>query len=99
MKLTNKTDYSTSDARLRLVTFISATIQGHKTDGFEPYKPNEHDDMYWTVDSGNNWKVKFHADQPHVFEIIYRYNTGNPDYEKALAAWLKVRISAEVFSG
>lgn len=60
---------------------------------FKPYCPNDPDDYYWTLDGGNDWKLKFSPDQPTTFEVIYRYNTGN-DYEAAFALWLGVVLSA-----
>lgn len=45
-------DYSTTQARKRLVDLLSTTIDGHKE--FIPYKPNDNDDYFWTLDSGNN---------------------------------------------
>jgi hypothetical protein len=97
MKLRNRDNYSTPEARKRLVIFLSHTIEGraYPDNSFAPYKPNETDDMFWTLDSGNNWKVKFHADEPQVFEIIYRYQCAGNPYEEALAAWLAVRIHTQ----
>lgn len=57
--------------------------------------PNEGDTTYWTLDGGNNWKLKFYPEQPEVFEIIYRYQCEANPFEEALAGWLKVRIHAE----
>lgn len=95
MLLTNKTDYTDPKARKDLVDFLSHTIEGHDHHGsFEPYMPNERDDFYWTLDSNNNWKVKFFPDQPKYFEIIYRYQCAGNPFEEALAGWLKVRIRA-----
>lgn len=97
MKLTAKTEFSTPEARKRFVEFLSTTIEGRKGNGeFEPYKPNEHDDTFWTLDSGNNWKIKFFRETPDVFELIYRYQCKENSYEEALAGWLKVRIGASV---
>lgn len=62
--------------------------------GFEPYKPNENDDSFWTIDEGNNWKVKFHSDKYHsdknseednVFELVYRYDNRIMGSAKKLA--------------
>ena len=92
--LKNRDSYETLDARKRLVDFLSTTIIGCKLSDFAPYKPNEDDDMYWTLDRNNDWKVKFFPDESTHFGIIYRYQCKGNQFEEALAAWLAARISA-----
>lgn len=60
--------------------------------GFEPYKPNERDDYYWTLDAANDWKIKFFPLQPDRFSIIYRYQGEKNRAEEALAEWLKFKF-------
>jgi hypothetical protein len=96
MKLKIKQDLSSVRQRAILVELLSATIEGRgPTGAFSPYKPNEADDSYWTLDSGNNWKVKFIPGEFGVFEIIYRYQCAGNPFEQALAGWLKVRLDAD----
>ncbi len=100
MKLRYHLSLAYPEVRKDLVSFLSSTIEADRTRGsFKPYHPNEHDDTYWTLDSGNDWKAHFLIDaaDPYVFQIRYRYEQGTPK-EAALAAWLKVRINAEVVS-
>ncbi len=65
--------------------------------GFDPYKPNENDDSFWTIDSNNDWKVKFHNDTE--FELAYRYDRGydcdikKPSY--LLSNWVAWKWSLE----
>ncbi len=88
-------NYSSAENRKRLVNFLSTTIEGRKD--FEPYKPNENDDTFWTLDSANNWKVLFSPQaEPECFEIRYRYHNGSSQHEAALAAWLAVSLNVEV---
>lgn len=61
---------------------------------FKPYKPNEHDDSFWTVDAGNDWKIKFYDDKPKEVEIIHRYN--NQEAITALSTWIAYRTSGRV---
>ena len=96
-KLTTRDDYSTAESRKRLVDFVSRTLEARDPSTFTPYKPNEHDDTFWTVDSANDWKVRFLADEPHAFVLRFRYHAeGRNPHESALAAWLAVRLGATV---
>lgn len=61
--------------------------------GFEPYKPMEYDDTFWTLDSANDWRLKFLDDG--TFRVTYRYEDGTPR-EAALAGWLTVRMAVEI---
>lgn len=64
---------------------------------FQPYMPNEGEHSFWTIDSGNDWKIKFHDDKPDCIELIYRYqdSTRNPQVE-CLAQWLVCRTGARL---
>jgi len=50
-----------------------------------PYRPNPSDFYYWTLDSGNNWKVKFYEDNQTI-EIYHRYQMEKE--VKCLCDWL-----------
>lgn len=94
MKLKGKTNYSGGEARQRLAKFISNSIEG-KEERELPYKPNEYDSYYWTVDMGNNWKLKFYEEDPFSFSIIHRYQGGANKFEEALAGWLEYKLGVE----
>lgn len=64
-----------------------------------PYKPNEDDDHYWTIDSGNDWKVTFFPDHPTRVHIRYRYNRLNRDMETPLAGWIMARWGGKIVEG
>lgn len=96
MKLKSPRSYSTAHSRERFAEYLSAILQVGKDRTFQPYKPNADDDLYWTLDAGNDWKVRFMPDDSGIFEIRYRYSVGNPEQEAALAGWLKARIGVEV---
>ena len=49
---------------------------------------------YWTVDRGNDWKIKFFDDDLKKIEIIHRYWDGQA--VEALTAWLAYRFLGEV---
>jgi hypothetical protein len=64
---------------------------------FQPYCPNEKDDFFWTIDGGNDWKLKFLEDQPNRVQIWYRYHAmGRNPHEEALIPWLVVRLGAKL---
>lgn len=92
MKLVTRNTYETSVKKENLAKFLAGTIEGGNQ--FSPYKPNENDDTFWTIDSANDWKVKFFLETPNVFEIIYRYQNSRK-YEEALCGWLMIRINAD----
>lgn len=66
-----------------------------------PYMPNEGDTSYWTLDAGNDWKIKFL--DTNTFELIQRYqiNDCSRAHEvhkvnegvKALAGFLAYRLN------
>ncbi len=89
MKLRTSEPYTSRESRERFARFLAATIEGQ---AFTPYMPNEGDDSYWTLDSGNNWKVLFFPDGS--FDIRYRYQNATNQREEALAGWLFVRLDA-----
>lgn len=81
-------------ARREFAKFLSNTIEGREVESL-PYKPNEDDTFYWTLDVGNNWKVKFFEESPEIFQIIHRYQCEQNRLEEALAGWLAARINAK----
>lgn len=79
--------------RQAIAECVAGTVDAGKVEGI-PYKPNEHDDTYWTVDDGNNWRVRFNPAEPDSLEIIHRY-----DHKGALTAlcgWLAYRLGGTV---
>ena len=75
--------------RERLASAVSRCVDCRQP-GFEPYKPNAHNDTYWTVDSGNDWKVRFPQDATASFELVHRYSR-SPEVQvsmQAVAPWL-----------
>lgn len=88
-------DYSQEHGRKRMAEVLSRIIDALGS-AEVPYMPNRGDHSYWTLDQGNDWKVKFLEDRPDCIRVTYRYQCeGNP-YEEALAEWLKVRLGAVV---
>lgn len=75
----------------------------YKNEGL-PYKPNELNDSFWTIDSGNDWKIKFYKEDNSIFEIIHHYqiNDNKTEYSsvneavKSLAGLLAYRLNGTV---
>ena len=92
MKLRIKNfSYDTSHSREKFARYLTRVIDP-STD-CAPYMPNGNgtDHSFWRVDvTGNNWTLTFKEDGS--FYIGYRYDTGNPEVEKALFNWLKVKM-------
>lgn len=65
--------------------YISDVVQGGRNSRFEPYCPNPTDDRCFVVDSANNWRVSFPAEDPSTVDISCRYQVQG---EEALAVWL-----------
>lgn len=93
----SKSTYETAEKRLELAKFLAYTISGHNIGEPHniPYNPNEGDDSFWIIDSGNNWRLTFNREKPNQFKIYHRY--GNPtagnDMVERLAGWLLYRIT------
>jgi hypothetical protein len=82
--------------RQRIAEFLASTINGYYcfcANGF-PYKPNLPDDYFWTLDEGNDWKVRFFEDHAKSFQIIHRYN--NYEAIKGLSEWVAFRLGGKV---
>jgi len=97
MKFESKNSYETPESRKRLAEFLAYTIEGSNLGEPKciPYNPNEGDDSFWVLDSGNNWRLTFDREAPNCFEIYHRYNkpeVGN-DMVERLASWLLYRIT------
>ena len=91
MLLTIKSNLAEAANRERLIQILSKLLDPLEKH-FEPYKPNANDDTFWTLDTGNNWKVQFFPEQPNLFELRFRYQCPTQQYEEALAAWLAIRF-------
>lgn len=92
MKLTVPYDIASKPAKTQLVKSISGLIEGNRS-VFEPYRPNEYDWDFWTLDSGNDWKIKFYEN--NTFEIWYRYDK-DCEIARKLVNWLTFRLSAHI---
>ena len=86
-------DYTTILCRKDMAEFV-ARCMGTRQYKDLPYKPNKHDNTFWTLDIGNDWKVKFFPDEPNTMEIIHRY--GNKEAIKALASWVAYRTGGKL---
>lgn len=88
--LSGRNEYKTEESRKEMAVFLTALMEGNFNSSFRPYMPNKGDSTYWTIDSGNDWKVQFFDDDVTKFGIRYRYQTKNQ--EEAFANWLCVRM-------
>lgn len=97
--------FDTVESRKKIVESIAFFLRHGKDDDFQPYTPNGlgkpeitlADSDFWTVDSGNDWKVKFHPETPDRLELFYRYqNSHRNPQEECLVLWLVCRLSAKV---
>lgn len=82
--------FADSYDRMRFAKIVS-NLFPHSSN-FDPYKPNEWDDSFWTLDQGNDYKLKFLSDEPNKVELRHRY-----DNVVSMVAWadlLKVLTGA-----
>ena len=83
------------DERKAIAEIVSGTIEaGRYKDCFVPYMPMDHDSFFWTVDTGNDWKVKFSEENLTDFEIFHRYN--NNEVVKGLSTWIAFRLGHKI---
>lgn len=85
--LVGRTEYKDLDSKRKLAEFLTSLIEGNRDTKFVPHNSTED---FWTINSGNNWKLQFFPDEPKKFGIIYRYENGK--HETAFANWLCVRM-------
>ncbi len=85
-----KPQFTTGTERKQFVKILSHIIEADSS--FEPYPPIKSDDFYWTLDSGNNWKVTFYEYNPSRFSVNYRYQCNAVKAEESLGEWLKYRL-------
>ena len=76
-----------------LATHLSLMVDGEDIDA-TPYMLNDTNDYFWTVDNGNNWKIKFFPEDPRKIEIIHRYT--NQEAVEGLTAFLSYILHGEV---
>jgi hypothetical protein len=88
--------FDSPEARKQCATRLGRLVS---VNDIEPYKPNEDDDLYWTIDSGNDWKVKFFADNPKRVQIRFRYNRPERDLETPLSNWIMARWGGKMIEG
>jgi hypothetical protein len=81
------------DERKQIAVFVSNTVDAGMNRGFVPYMPNERND-FWTVDTGNDWKLQFDEKDPRKFRVWHRYN--NIEAERAICGWLAFRLGGQV---
>jgi hypothetical protein len=89
VKLTNF-NCKNVEQKEEIVLWLSRIIEAPNL-RFEPYKPNENDGYFWTLDAGNNWKVQFDENEPDVLNISHRYQCTANQFEEALVGWLKFK--------
>jgi hypothetical protein len=67
-------DMCLPDTRRIIADLASSIISANWWQGrsFEPYMPNDGDTTFWTLDYGNDWKLKF-TDDHHTFEVLHCY--------------------------
>lgn len=83
------------EKRQEIASLISGTIEaGRYRDTFVPYMPMEHDSSFWTLDTGNDWKLKFEEDKT-VFEIFHRYH--DEMATEGLVKWIAYRLGGSFF--
>jgi hypothetical protein len=85
-------NFDSPEKRMELAMMLSLMIEGRAFSDI-PYKPNISDDFFWTLDCGNDWKLKFTEDKPNEIEVYYRYHG---DREQAFCYWLQFRLRAEM---
>lgn len=90
-----KLHYPFSYDRKEIARLISSLLihPRHKDSSGCPYMPNSGDDSFWTLDTGNDWKVLFKEDR--IIELYHRYSSQNHKVE-ILANWLVARFGFEM---
>lgn len=84
-------EFKSAQSKQDMANYVSSTVEAGNS-GFNPYKPNDWDDTFWTVDSGNDWKIKFIDDS--TMEVIHRYH--NKEAIFGLATWVAYRTGGKL---
>ena len=84
--------YETHAERLKLVKRLACHLNGEDYDNV-PYMINEGDSSYWKIDQGNDWGIGFHYQSPDTFDINYRYQCEQNQYEEALFGLIQMRMT------
>ena len=87
--------FTEAKERKYYATLLSRLIAGRESDHV-PYLPNEHNDYFWTLDTGNDWKVKFFPGDDEKFAITYRYEGTSNTAEERFAGWLEHRLGVDI---
>ncbi len=94
MKFLSRQSFDAS-ARTELAAYLSHLIEGQARRGV-PFMPNDGDTLFWTLDSGNDWKLKFHESEPNVFEVYQRYHAGEEEFGRWLAYRMRLKVIEHV---
>lgn len=87
-----KDSCNTEAKRKAIAETVSKMFGTDKYPGI-PYKPNEHDSTFWTVDAGNDWKIYFRPDAPDSISIVYRYaGRGTREIADSFTRWVAYRL-------
>lgn len=72
---------------------VAAQLNWPKWD-FQAYCPNKSDYFFWTVDEGNDWKLKFIQEEPGELWIYHRYGANEKINKQVqlLGEWLIARF-------
>ena len=84
--------FGCAEVREQFLELIARTIDGKAEAVY--HQCNEHDDTYYSVGHGNDWRVKFNETS---FSLTYRYQSNLVKAEEALAQWLSHRLNAELY--
>ena len=88
MKLSYKYKLITNEDKEKLAQKLSYVVCGYH---FIPYRPNEDDYNFWTLDEGNNWKLSISQYEVGIIDIYYRYSRAGSDMEPQLIEYLVAR--------
>ena len=94
MKFSGNYSFDTEDKRKEFARFLSHTIDGNATTC--EHTPNSNDDYFWKLDKANNWGLIISEEDPRNFQIRYRYQCPENQYEEALGGWLKIRLGVTI---
>lgn len=88
-------DTETEDRREHIARNLSMMFATwHRLEPFMPYRANANDSYFFTLDRGNDWKVKFYPTDVRKFTLIYRYSIESR-YLMGLADWICYRFDCE----
>lgn len=91
VKLIFKNELFVTNEQKQAFAQLASKTLGDDQFGFEPYRPNDWDWDFWTIDNGTDFKVKFWGAREVQFVHRYEHRRGKEITDELIVLGLRVK--------